>query len=160
LKDGWLNTGDIGMMTFNDCLKILGRSKDTIVLLSGENIEPLPIEGRLTQSSLIDQCMVVGQDQKFIGVLIVPAVDAFRTAGMDVESALELQDHSVARSMVDGEIRRLVSAETGFKTFERIVAWRFLPKPFEIGDEMTATFKVRRHIVTDKYIDVIAGMYQ
>jgi len=160
LKDGWLNTGDIGMMTFNDCLKILGRSKDTIVLLSGENIEPLPIEGRLTQSTLIDQCMVVGQDQKFIGVLIVPAVDAFRTAGMDVESALELQDHSVARSMVDGEIRRLVSAEAGFKTFERIVAWRFLPKPFEIGDEMTATFKVRRHIVTDKYIDVIAGMYQ
>jgi len=54
----------------------------------------------------------------------------------------------------------LVSAEAGFKTFERIVAWRFLPKPFEIGDEMTATFKVRRHVVTDKYMDVIAGMFQ
>jgi long-chain acyl-CoA synthetase len=43
LRDGWMNTGDIGMVTFNGCLKILGRSKDTIVLLNGENIEPVPI---------------------------------------------------------------------------------------------------------------------
>lgn len=160
LKDGWLNTGDIGMITFNDCLKILGRSKDTIVLLSGENVEPLPVEGRLSQSAFIDQCMVVGQDQKFLGVLIVPALDAFQTAGIDVQSAEDLHTHSVARSMIDGEIRRLVCAETGFKTFERIVAWRFLPKAFEIGDEMTATLKVRRHVVAAKYADVICEMYR
>lgn len=160
LKDGWLNTGDIGMLTFNDCLKILGRSKDTIVLLSGENVEPVPIESRLTQSSFIDQCMVVGQDQKFLGVLIVPALDAFRTAGIDIHSAGELHAHSVARSMIDGEIRRLISAETGFKTFERIVAWRFVPKAFEIGDEMTATLKIRRHVIANKYSDSIAEMYR
>lgn len=160
LNDGWLNTGDIGMITFNDCLKILGRSKDTIVLLSGENVEPVPIESRLGQSSFIDQCMVVGQDQKFLGVLIVPALDAFRTAGINVDSASELHTHSVARSMIDGEIRRLISAETGFKTFERIVAWRFLPKSFEIGDEMTATLKIRRHIISVKYAETLAGMYR
>lgn len=160
LKDGWLNTGDIGMVTFNDCLKILGRSKDTIVLLSGENVEPVPIEGRLTQSPLIDQCMVVGQDQKFLGVLIVPAADEFRTAGIDFDAVDELDSHSVARSMVDAEIRRLVCAETGFKPFERVVAWRFLPKAFEIGDEMTATLKTRRHVICDKYAAVIRDMYQ
>lgn len=160
LNDGWLNTGDIGMVTFNDCLKILGRSKDTIVLLSGENVEPVPIESKLTQSPFIDQCMVVGQDQKFLGVLIVPALDAFRTAGIDIHSAEELHTHSVARSMIDGDIRRLVSAETGFKTFERIVAWRFLPKGFEIGDEMTATLKIRRHVISTKYADLMAEMYR
>lgn len=159
LRDGWFNTGDIGMVTYNDCLKILGRSKDTIVLLSGENIEPVPIESRLAQSPLIDQCMVVGNDQKFLGVLIVPNVDAFRTAGVDVEDAAELNDHSVARSMIDRDIRRLVSAETGFKPFERIVAWRLLPKAFDVGDEMTATMKVRRHIVNEKYADLLRDMY-
>lgn len=148
LKDGWLNTGDIGIVTFNDCLRIVGRSKDTIVLLSGENIEPVPIENQLSQSRFIQQCMVVGQDQKFLGALLVPNPDAFQEAGVEVDSP-------AARELIDREIRRLVSAETGFKPFERIVVWRFLPKPFEIGDELTATLKVRRHVVTDKYADLL-----
>jgi len=159
LKDGWLNTGDIGLVTFNDCLKIVGRSKDTIVLLSGENIEPLPIENKLTHSPLIDQCMIVGQDQKGLGALLVPHLDAFREAGIAVDSVAALAENSAARALVDAEIRRLVGAETGFKPFERIVAWRFVPKPFEIGDEVTATLKIRRHVVTDKYAPVIAEMF-
>ena len=71
-KEGWLNTGDIGIYTLNGELKIVGRAKDTIVLLGGENIEPEPIELLLRDSSYIDQAMVVGQDKKFLGALIVP----------------------------------------------------------------------------------------
>jgi long-chain acyl-CoA synthetase len=159
LKDRWLNTGDIGLMTFNNCLKIVGRSKDTIVLLSGENVEPLPIENRLTQSTFIDQCMVVGQDQKFLGALIVPHLDAFRTAGIVADSVAAIAENSVARSLIDAEVRRLVAAETGFKPFERIVAWRFVPKSFEVGDELTATLKIRRHVMTDKYAELVTAMY-
>jgi long-chain acyl-CoA synthetase len=159
LKGGWLNTGDIGLMTFNDCLKIVGRSKDTIVLLSGENVEPLPIENKLTQSPLIDQCMVVGQDQKFLGALVVPHFEAFRAAGITAESVAALEENPEARSMIDAEVRRMVSAETGFKAFERVAAWRFVPKAFEIGDELTATLKIRRHIVTDRYATLIAMMF-
>jgi long-chain acyl-CoA synthetase len=160
LKDGWLNTGDIGLVTFNDCLKIVGRSKDTIVLLSGENVEPLPIENTLTHSPLIDQCMVVGQDQKFLGALIVPHLEAFRAAGLAADSIAALEASPEARAMVDAEIRRLVAADTGFKSFERVVAWRFVPKPFEVGDELTATLKIRRHVVTDKYAPLTEAMYQ
>ncbi len=159
LKDGWLNTGDIGIVTYNNCLRIVGRSKDTIVLLSGENIEPVPIENKLTQSGYIDQCMVVGQDQKFLGALLVPNLDAFRDAGLSAATAAELAENSVARGLIDTEIRRLVAAETGFKPFERIVAWRFLPKPFELGDELTGTLKIRRHVVTDKYAALLGEMF-
>lgn len=159
LADGWLNTGDIGMVTFNDCLKILGRSKDTIVLLSGENVEPVPIEHRLTESALVDQCMVVGQDQKFLSALIVPNLDAFRAAGVDVTDAAGLSSHPEARRLLDAEIRRLVSAESGFKPFERIGGWEIVPKPFEVGQELTATLKLRRHVVTDHYGDKIRAIY-
>lgn len=159
LKDGWLNTGDIGIVTFNDCLKIVGRSKDTIVLLSGENVEPLPIENTLTQSVYIDQCMVVGQDQKFLGALIVPHLDAFKAAGIAAQSAAELGQNEAARTLLDAEIRTLVASETGFKPFERIGGWRFVPKAFEIGDELTATLKIRRHVVTGKYDDGIKTIY-
>lgn len=160
LRDEWLNTGDIGMVTFNDCLKILGRSKDTIVLLSGENIEPLPIENRLTQSPLIDQCVVLGQDQKFLSALIVPNLEAFREMGVEVANGAAIESTPEAKAMLDAEIRRLVCAETGFKPFERIGGWTIADKPFEVGDELTATLKLRRHVVTDRYSDQIERIYR
>ncbi len=160
LRDGWFNTGDIGMVTFNNCLKILGRSKDTIVLLSGENVEPVPIESRLVSSPLIEQCMVVGQDEKNLGALIVPALDGFRAAGLKVANLAEILSREDAHRLMDAEIRRLVGAETGFKAFERIAVWRFVPRSFEVGDELTNTYKLKRHVITERYPEVIAEMFR
>ena len=75
-EDGWLNTGDLGKLTLRGELKITGRAKDTIVLLGGENIEPLPIEQKITESEYIDTAVVVGQDQKYLAALIIPNTDA------------------------------------------------------------------------------------
>jgi len=157
--DGWLKTGDIGMVTFNNCLKILGRCKDTIVLLNGENVEPLPIESKLVYSPLVDHCMIVGQDQKHLGALIVPALDGFRAAGLLAANLLELAASSKARALMESEIRRLISPEEGFKSFERIADFRFVTKPFEVGQEMTATFKLKRHVVTEQYASLIEEMF-
>lgn len=159
LHDGWLKTGDIGMVTFNDCLKIVGRCKDTIVLLNGENVEPLPIESKLVHSPLVDHCMIVGQDQKHLGALIVPALDGFRAAGLIAANLLELAASPKARALMESEIRRLISLEQGFKSFERIADFRFVTKPFEVGQEMTATFKLKRHIVTKQYASLIEEMF-
>ena len=159
LHDGWLKTGDIGIVTFNDCLKIVGRCKDTIVLLNGENVEPLPIESKLVHSPLIDHCMIVGQDQKHLGALIVPALDGFRGAGLIAPNLLELAASAKARALMESEIRRLISLEQGFKSFERIADFRFVTKPFEVGQEMTATFKLKRHIVTKQYASLIEEMF-
>ena len=159
LRDGWMNTGDIGMVTFNDCLKILGRSKDTIVLLNGENIEPVPIESRLVESSFIDQCMVVGQDQKALAALIVPSLEHFRQVGVNAEKLEGLATSPEAQRLVEEDIRNLVNHSAGFKSFERITAFRFLPKPFEVGDEMTNTFKLKRHVITERYAGLIEEMF-
>jgi long-chain acyl-CoA synthetase len=159
LHDGWLKTGDIGMVTFNDCLKIVGRCKDTIVLLNGENVEPLPIESRLTHSSLIDHCMLVGQDQKHLGALIVPALDGFRSGGLLAANLVELAASPKARSIMESEIRRLISLEAGFKSHERIADFRFVTKPFEVGQEMTATYKLKRHVIAKQYASLIDEMF-
>jgi len=159
LRDGWMNTGDIGMVTYNGCLKILGRSKDTIVLLNGENIEPVPIEARLVESPFIDQCMVVGQDQKALAALIVPSFEHFRQAGFTESTAAELAANPKAGHLIDEDIRNLINHSNGFKAFERITAWRLVPKPFEVGDEMTNTFKLKRHVITDRYAHLIAEMF-
>ncbi|MDH4469776.1 MAG: AMP-binding protein [Verrucomicrobiae bacterium] len=160
LSEGWLRTGDIGMMTFNDCLKIIGRCKETIVLRSGENVEPLPIESRLLESPLIEQCMVLGQDQKHLGALLLPSLRGFINHGVKVTSLEELLHLQEIHALLHQEVQRLISKSHGFKSFERIGCWRILPKPFEIGDELTSTYKLKRHIITDRYHHLIQEMYE
>ncbi len=159
LKDGWMNTGDLGMVTFNDCLKILGRSKETIVLLSGENVEPVPIEAQLLESRLIEQCMVVGQDEKHLGALIVPSVEGLKQHGFAIATLDEAEADPKVAEVIGAEVRRLVSRDQGFKPFEFVLAWQFVPKAFEVGDELTGTFKHKRHVITEKYTHLIDAMY-
>jgi long-chain acyl-CoA synthetase len=159
LKDGWLATGDLGVVTFNDCLKIVGRCKETIVLLGGENVEPLPIESKLLESPLIDQCMVVGQDQKHLGLLVVPSLAGFAGNGVVAADIASLKALPSVHDMMRLEIRRLIGEVNGFKPFERIAAFEFLEKPFEVGDELTMTFKLRRHIISERYDGEIEGMF-
>ncbi|MBX7087504.1 MAG: AMP-binding protein [Leptospirales bacterium] len=160
LRDGWMNTGDIGMITFNDCVKIMGRSKDTVVLIGGENVEPVPIENKLVESQYIDQCMVVGQDQKFLAVLVVPSLDGFARGGLKAKTLSELASNEEAGKVITAEIKRIVSADQGFKSFERVQDFRFITKPFEVGDEMTNLFKLKRHVITEKYKKEINSMYK
>ena len=162
--DGWFNTGDLVKITTNDEISIVGRSKDTIVLVGGENIEPTPIEEKLKESIFIDHIMVVGQDKKNLGALIVPNIDelemyckAKEISGNSLESWI---DNPQVNTLFKKEIMSLVNAETGFKSFERIMYFSLLKKPFEQGVEMNNTLKLMRHVVQDKYEDVIEKMYR
>ncbi|MCB1169218.1 MAG: long-chain fatty acid--CoA ligase [Leptospiraceae bacterium] len=156
LKDGWMNTGDLGMITFNNTVKIVGRSKETVVLLGGENVEPVPIENKLSESPLIDQVMVVGQDKKYLAALVVPSLEQFKDYGETLE---EIAKNEEVAKLLRNEVKKLVSSEAGFKSFEKVVDVRLLPKAFEVGDELTNLFKIKRHVVTDKYEDLIKTMY-
>lgn len=159
LDGGWFRTGDIGMVTFNDCLKILGRRKATIVLRNGENVEPEPIEMRLKLSAYIDTCVVVGQDQKFIGALILPDLEAFQRDGVEAGSVEELVRLPRVREKIQEEIRTATAEVASVKRFEAVKDFRFLEKPFEVGVELTNLFKLKRHVIQDRYADLIAEMY-
>jgi len=157
MRDGWFNTGDLVIMTANGCLKIVGRSKETVVLLNGENVEPVPIESKLLESPYIEQCMVVGQDKKFLGALIVPAAQAFNGIGGDLEA---LAQSSEVKKILRAETARLISGDNGFKAFERIGGVAVLGKPWEKDVELTAKLSLKRHVITDKYAREIAGIYE
>ncbi|TGL40374.1 AMP-dependent synthetase/ligase [Leptospira perdikensis] len=155
-NDGWFNTGDLGIMTYNDTLKIVGRTKETIVLLNGENIEPVPIENKLCQSPYIDHVMVVGQDQKYLGALILPALDKFKDYGSTYE---QLATNRSVQQKMEQEVKNMIRTENGFKSFEKVVEVRLLPKAFEVGDELSAKLSIKRHVVTAKYQSLIDSMY-
>ncbi|MCB1156467.1 MAG: AMP-binding protein [Leptospiraceae bacterium] len=164
IKDGWMDTGDMGMINFKDTLTITGRAKETIVLLGGENVEPVPIENKLTESPLIGQCMVVGQDQKALGALIVPDFDKLKVWASENGVSDTEPDALIANSKVldkyKKEIREYNSAKTGFKSFEQVTPFALIKKPFEVGDELTNLGKFKRHIITEKYADKIKEMYK
>jgi len=159
IQNGWMRTGDLGMITHNDCLKILGRCKSTIVLSSGENVEPEPIEMRLQQSPYIDYCMVIGQDQRSLGALIVPVLDEFRRAGFKADSLDDLAANPKANDLIRKVIRDTISSANGFRRFEQIKDFRLLPVSFQVGDELTNLFKLKRHVIERKYSGMIGAIY-
>jgi long-chain acyl-CoA synthetase len=163
-EDGWLNTGDIGMLTRDGEIKITGRAKDTIVLLGGENLEPVPIEQKLTESEYIKQAVVLGQDQKYLAALIVPdeeAVTAWarenNVVNIDYETLLKQPE---VLELIDSEINELVSMKNGFKSFERIFKFELLAKPFEVGRELSAKQEVKRHAINELYAKEIRRLFE
>ncbi|MBL8968167.1 MAG: AMP-binding protein [Spirochaetaceae bacterium] len=153
--DGWLDTGDLGMLTRNGELKITGRAKDTIVLRGGENVEPAPIEQKLAESPYIRTAVVLGQDERFLAALIVPkeeAVSAWAEENnipiVDYETLLKQPE---VLELIDGEVSDLISPRHGFKSFERIFRFTLLPKAFEVGRELSAKQEIKRHVIAEIY---------
>jgi long-chain acyl-CoA synthetase len=164
LVDGWLNTGDLVMRTVRKEFRIVGRSKDTIVLRGGENIEPEPIEQRLLQSEFIDQIMIVGQDQKYLGALIVPNFELLETFAKERQISYidkeELLDNSQILEYVHEVVQHLVNPRTGFKAFERVFKLKLLPKAFEVGVELTQKLSLKRNVVAQLYAKQVASLFQ
>jgi long-chain acyl-CoA synthetase len=163
--DGWFNTGDLGRFTIRGELSLTGRAKETIVLLGGENIEPSPIEDALKESPYLSQIMIVGQDKKHLGALIVPNFDAVRdwlaaqgaAGGTAPQEICKRED---VHALVKQELHRLMTEERGFKYYERIPRFALLAQEFAVGDEMTQTMKLRRTIITERRAEEIASLFR
>lgn len=163
-QDGWLNTGDLGMLTVHGELAITGRAKDTIVLLGGENVEPLPIEQRIQESEYVTQAVVVGQDKKFLGALIVPNMELLETFAAENEVPYldreALTESPEILELIGDEINTRVNAKNGFKSFERVFRFAVLPTEFTVGDELSAKQEIKRHVIAAKYARRIEALFQ
>lgn len=154
-KEGWLDTGDLGLLTIYNELVLRGRKKDTIVLRGGENVEPLPIEMRITESRFVSQCVVMGQDARYLGAMIVPAqeeIEIFaKENSIPATKYSDLLKHPEIQKMFEMEIQTLVNSKSGFKLFERIAKFVLLKKPFEVGIELSAKQEIMRYKLPDLY---------
>jgi long-chain acyl-CoA synthetase len=163
-EDRWLNTGDLGMLTHRGELKLTGRAKDTIVLLGGENIEPLPIEQTITESEYIDTAVVVGQDQKYLGALVVAnqaAIEAYAEENQITGFPYsELLAESRVVALINQEINSRVNAKNGFRNFETIFKFAILEKQFEVGKELSAKQEIKRHVIADMYKKQIDSLFK
>ncbi|MEG4801517.1 long-chain fatty acid--CoA ligase [Microcoleus sp. ARI1-B5] len=161
-SNGWFDTGDLGWLTPGNDLVLTGRAKDTIVLSNGENIEPQPIEDACVRSPYIDQIMVVGQDQKSIGALIVPNPEAvLKWAETQNPPIHEIDWNSkTIQDLFRKELNREVQNRPGYRADDRIGPFRLIQEPFSMENGMlTQTLKIKRPVVTEHYRDMIDGMF-
>lgn len=159
-SEGWFRTGDLGLLTYNGLLRLVGRCKATIVLSNGENVEPGPIERALGVSPLIQTAVVVGQDQRFLGVLIVPDPEGLAAAGFEGDERGDWVRRNEVVARIEQEVRERTSSRAGFRDYERIRAVRLLDRAFEIGKELTPTFKLKRHVILETYAAEIEAMFK
>ena len=161
--DGWLNTGDLAVMTIHDEIQIKGRIKDTIVLRGGENIEPLPIEMKLSESRYIKQAVVVGQDKRYLGALIL--VDSEEVKGYAEENGLQYDTYEnllkgeEIQKLYENEISNLINSKTGFKMFERVNKFALITKEFEVGVELSAKQEIMRFRLNELYKKEIESLF-
>ena len=164
LKDGWFDTGDIGLITYDGEIILKGRMKDTIVLRGGENVEPLAIEMRLNNCRYISQSMVVGQDQRYLAALIVPAEDEIKAYAKENNISYsdykELLENPEIKKLIDTDIQENISAKHGFKLFEKISRFAILSEPFVVGETLSAKQEIMRHKINAKYAKEIASLYE
>jgi len=139
--DGWLHTGDIGEIDpENGYLKITDRKKDIIVTSGGDNISPAKIENMITLFEEIEQCMVYGDNKKYLVALIVPN-----------------KDFTNQIKKIDEKITQINKKLT---QIEKIKKYFIVNENFTIeNDLLTPTMKVKRNKVIKKYKDNFEKLY-
>ena len=162
--DGWLDTGDLAVFTIHNELQIKGRIKDTIVLRGGENLEPLPIEMKLSESRFIKQAVVLGQDKRYLAALILVDEDEIKNYaaenGIQYDTYENLLASNEIQTLYEGEIANLISSKNGFKMFERINKFTLITKPFEVGVELSAKQEIMRYKINTLYAKEIKSLFK
>jgi long-chain acyl-CoA synthetase len=161
IKDGWLHTGDIGHIDDAGRIVITDRKKDLIVNDKGDNIAPQKVEGMLTLQPEILQAMVSGDKRPYIVGLIVPdpewSLEWARGQGMKYDFKV-LQDNPAFRTALRAAVDR-VNAD--LSVTEKVRQFEFADEPFSIeNSEMTPSMKIRRHVIRERYLERVAGMYK
>ena len=161
IKNGWLHTGDIGVWDGAN-LKITDRKKELFKTSGGKYVAPQPLENKLKESPFIEQIMIVGAEQKFVGALIVPNFEVLKEW---------MKDHHII-GLTDEEIIKLPAIIThlesiietynaGFNQVERVKKFALLAEEWGIeSGELTPKLSLKRKVITNRYKEVIEGLYE
>jgi long-chain acyl-CoA synthetase len=161
VRDGWLHTGDVGVMDAEGFVTITDRMKDIIITAGGKNVTPSEIENQLKFSPYISDAVVIGDKRKFLSCLIM----------LDHETVAQYaQDHNVpftnfaslcrakeVQDLIEDEIERVNKRLARVETIKRFRLIEQILTPED--EELTPTMKLRRTFVNVKYKSLIDGMY-
>jgi len=161
VQDGWLHTGDIGLIDADGHLQITDRKKDIIVNSGGDNVAPQRIEGMLSLTREIGQAMVYGDQHPHLIALLVPDTDWLKdwagAHGKAGDLAQLAGDADLHKAL--GDVVKTVNAE--LSNIEKVRKFIIADAAFSIDNgQMTPTLKIRRHQLKEVYGERLEALYR
>ena len=161
-EEGWLHTGDIGVLDDEGFLAITGRKKDLIITAAGKNVAPAVLEDRVRAHWLVSQCLVVGDAKPYIAALV--AADPETLAQWKADNSkpetvtiADLNEDPALRAEIQTAVDE---ANKAVSQAEAIKRFAILDEDLtEAGGQLTPTLKVRRSIVVEQYAAQIESLY-
>jgi long-chain acyl-CoA synthetase len=160
--DGWLHTGDIGVFEEGKFLKITDRKKELFKTSGGKYVAPQPIENKMKESPFVEQMMIVGAEQKFVGALIVPSIPNLKEWMRQKEIPFTTSENAVHHPQVLELYRNLIdSFNEFFNHVEQVKRFELLPDEWTIDSgELTPTLKLKRKVIMEKYRAAVERIYK
>lgn len=161
-SDGWFHTGDIGELDQDGYLKITDRKKDIIVNSAGKNIAPQKIEGMLKNIPGVNQAVVFGDKKKTLVALLTldeqSICEVARDHNWEFSGYDELLGKPELMSYFKNEINKV---SPSLADYERVRNFSILPQELSVeAGELTATLKIKRNVLKEKYKDLIESLYR
>ena len=158
-EDGFFRTGDAGRIE-GDVVYFTERIKDLFKTSNGKYIAPQAIESLIGSDRYVEQIAAIGDERKFASALIVPNypnVEAYaKEKGITYGSIEELMENELIVRFIESRIEKL---QVNLASYEKVKKITLLSSPFEMGDELTDTLKLKRPVIYKKYAEVIEAMY-
>ncbi len=159
--DGWLHTGDIGVWVENKYIKITDRKKEIFKTSGGKYVAPHPIERKLKESALIEQAMVVGDGEKFVGALIVPAFHILKSYMEEKNIPFTTNEEAIRHKDIINVYTRIITRiNKNFNKVEQIKKYKLLQDEWTVDTgELSPKLSLKRKIIAEKYAEEIAHIY-
>ncbi|MDG1264971.1 MAG: AMP-binding protein [Ilumatobacter sp.] len=162
-SDGWVHTGDIGVIDDEGYLKIVDRKKELIITAGGKNISPANLESALKMIPLVGQACAVGEQRPFVAALVV--LDPDTAAAWATEHGLEGEPATMTALADNPEVvaeieADLIEAMANFNSAEAVKKVKVLGAEWmPDSDLLTPTSKLKRRGVLESFADEIAALY-
>lgn len=160
-KDGWFHTGDIGTFVDGKFLKITDRKKEIFKSSAGKYISPVAIENKLKESKYIEQCMVVGEGQKFASAIIIPSITNFK----EYFTHQNIQWPGNSDMHLDETIKRVIAEQVKkvngtLAAFEQLKRYQVINQVWGVeSGEITPKLSLRRKVIHERNIDIINKIF-
>ena len=161
IVNGWLHTGDIGVFEDGKFLKITDRKKELFKTSGGKYVAPQAIENKLKESAFVEQVMVVGADQKFVGALIVPSIPNLKEWMKQKGISFVTNEDAIHNPKVLELYKELIeSFNKFFNHVEQIKKFELLPDEWSIDTgEMTPKLSMKRKVIMEKFKSAVDRIY-
>ena len=158
-EDGYLRTGDQGSIDADGYIKITGRLKEIFKTSTGEYVNAVAIEQKLSKNRYIEFAVVISQNRKYTTALLFVDIEKYEIAKKSNKS-LTIEEYYNSSDIIKNISNYIENINKDLNQWEKIVNFKIITNDISIeGGELTPSMKICRNVIEEKYEEIINSMY-